>query len=61
MDVGNLTSSLPSWPEVDFAEFGEIEVRKLTRVPRLTGRFLARNWIAIPHVGKVAAGDQLFS
>ncbi len=50
MDLNSLIGSLPPLPEADFAEFGEVEVRKLTRVQRMTGQFLARNWIAIPHV-----------
>ena len=50
MDLTALLSSLAPWPEVDFTEFGEVEVRKLSRIQRLTGQFLGRNWLAIPHV-----------
>jgi pyruvate dehydrogenase E2 component (dihydrolipoamide acetyltransferase) len=50
VDLTALLSSLAPWPEVDFTEFGEVEVRKLSRVQRLTGQFLGRNWLAIPHV-----------
>lgn len=42
-------SRLP-WPQVDYAAFGEIEVRPLSRYQRIGGQFLARNWAVIPHV-----------
>jgi pyruvate dehydrogenase E2 component (dihydrolipoamide acetyltransferase) len=45
-----LLGSLPAWPEVDFTEFGEIDVKPLGRVQQLTAKFLGRNWVAIPHV-----------
>jgi len=48
--VSALLQDLPEWPEVDFAAFGEIEVRKLSRVQKFAGGFLSRNWVAIPHV-----------
>ncbi|MBW8850440.1 MAG: dihydrolipoyllysine-residue acetyltransferase [Xanthomonadales bacterium] len=38
------------WPKVDFAKFGEIEVRELSRIKKLSGANLARNWAMIPHV-----------
>src|SRR4051812_33326455 len=41
---------LAPWPQVDFASFGEVEVVPLTRIRRISGRALARNWLAIPHV-----------
>lgn len=50
MSLENLITSLPAWPVADFSEFGEVEVKKLTPVQKLTGKFLGRNWLAIPHV-----------
>ncbi len=41
---------LAPWPSVDFAKFGEIEVVPLTRINRLVGANLHRNWVQIPHV-----------
>lgn len=38
------------WPKVDFAKYGEIEVQPLTRIKKLSGANLARNWSMIPHV-----------
>jgi pyruvate dehydrogenase E2 component (dihydrolipoamide acetyltransferase) len=43
-------AGLPPWPEVDFASFGEIERVPLSRIKRLSGPNLARNWVMIPHV-----------
>ncbi len=41
---------LLSWPKVDFAKFGEIEVKPLSRIKKISGANLARNWAMIPHV-----------
>lgn len=49
-DVPTLLASLAPLPQVDFAEFGEVEIRKMSRIQQLTGAFLGRNWVAIPHV-----------
>jgi len=38
------------WPKVDFAKFGAIESRPLSRIQKLSGANLARNWAMIPHV-----------
>ena len=46
---GNGLSLLP-WPKVDFAKFGEIEVKPLSRIKKISGANLARNWAMIPHV-----------
>ncbi|TDN59227.1 2-oxo acid dehydrogenase subunit E2 [Paraburkholderia sp. BL10I2N1] len=43
-------ANLPPWPQIDFAEFGEVEVTPVSRIQKLTGAFLSRNWLAIPHV-----------
>jgi pyruvate dehydrogenase E2 component (dihydrolipoyllysine-residue acetyltransferase) len=41
---------LAPWPSVDFSRHGEIERVPLTRIQKLSGANLARNWIRIPHV-----------
>lgn len=41
---------LAPWPQVDFAAFGAVETKPLSRVQKLVGSFLARNWVMIPHV-----------
>lgn len=43
-------ANLPPMPEIDFACFGEIETRDLTRSQLYAGAFLGRNWAQIPHV-----------
>jgi pyruvate dehydrogenase E2 component (dihydrolipoamide acetyltransferase) len=43
-------ADLPPWPQIDFSEFGETEVKPLSRVQKLVGSFLSRNWVSIPHV-----------
>ena len=42
--------SLLPWPKVDFAKFGEIEEKPLSRIQKISGANLARNWAMIPHV-----------
>ena len=37
-------------PAVDFSKFGEIEVKALSRIKKLSGANLHRNWVAAPHV-----------
>jgi pyruvate dehydrogenase E2 component (dihydrolipoamide acetyltransferase) len=49
-DVPTLLAALAPLPEADFSEFGEIEVRPLSRIQQLTGAFLGRNWVTVPHV-----------
>ncbi len=41
---------LPPWPSVDFAKFGPVERVALTRIQKISGPVLARNWVMIPHV-----------
>jgi pyruvate dehydrogenase E2 component (dihydrolipoamide acetyltransferase) len=47
---GGLSFDLPEWPQVDFAKFGPVETKPLTRIRKLSGAFLHRNWVSIPHV-----------
>jgi pyruvate dehydrogenase E2 component (dihydrolipoamide acetyltransferase) len=44
------TAGLPDWPKVDFAAFGPVERRPLSRIERISGPALARNALVIPHV-----------
>ncbi|MBV9941779.1 MAG: dihydrolipoyllysine-residue acetyltransferase [Solirubrobacterales bacterium] len=41
---------LPAWPQVDFSKFGETERVQRSRIQRISGPVLARNWVMIPHV-----------
>ncbi|MFE8645414.1 dihydrolipoyllysine-residue acetyltransferase [Sphingomonas sp. NCPPB 2930] len=38
------------WPKVDFAKFGAVERKELSRIKKLSGANLHRNWVMIPHV-----------
>ncbi|MBB1473000.1 dihydrolipoyllysine-residue acetyltransferase [Luteimonas sp. MC1782] len=38
------------WPKVDFSKFGETEVQPLSKIRKISGANLARNWAMIPHV-----------
>ncbi len=38
------------WPKIDFAKFGAIEVQPLSRIKKISGANLARNWVMIPAV-----------
>ena len=48
--AGGLTLDLPPWPKLDFERFGPVERKPLSRIQRLSGPALARNWVMIPHV-----------
>ncbi len=47
--MGGGLNLLP-WPKIDFSKFGEIETRELSRIKKISGANLARNWAMIPHV-----------
>ena len=42
--------SVLDWPKVDFAKFGPTEVKPLSRIKKISGANLHRNWVMIPHV-----------
>jgi len=48
---------VPEMPEIDFSEFGEIETKPLTKINKLTGRNLHRNWVTVPHVTQFDEAD----
>jgi pyruvate dehydrogenase E2 component (dihydrolipoamide acetyltransferase) len=54
--VGGALNLLP-WPQVDFAKFGPIELKSLTRVRQISGANLHRNWVMIPHVTQFDEAD----
>jgi pyruvate dehydrogenase E2 component (dihydrolipoamide acetyltransferase) len=54
---GTLPFNLPAWPEVDFAKFGPVETKPLSRIQKLSGPYLHRNWISIPHVTQFDEAD----
>ncbi|MEO3877166.1 pyruvate dehydrogenase complex dihydrolipoyllysine-residue acetyltransferase [Rheinheimera fenheensis] len=48
---------LIAWPKVDFAKFGEVEAKPLSRIQKLSGANLHRNWVRIPHVTQFDEAD----
>ena len=53
---GALPGLLP-WPKVDFSKFGEIESLPLTKIQKVSGANLHRNWVMIPHVTEFDESD----
>ena len=49
--------SLIPWPQVDFSKFGPIRSEPLSRIKKLSGANLARNWAMIPHVTQFDEAD----
>jgi pyruvate dehydrogenase E2 component (dihydrolipoyllysine-residue acetyltransferase) len=47
---GGAALGLLPWPQIDFAKFGPIESKPLSRVKKISGANLHRNWVMIPHV-----------
>lgn len=48
---------LPRMPEVDFTQFGEVDMQPLSRIKKLSAGFLHRNWVVIPHVTQFDEAD----
>ncbi|MFO1273536.1 MAG: dihydrolipoyllysine-residue acetyltransferase [Rubrivivax sp.] len=46
---GGIPGLLP-WPQVDFTKFGPVERKDLSRIKKISGANLHRNWVMIPHV-----------
>jgi len=54
--MGAALNLLP-WPQVNFAKFGPVELRSLTRIKQISGANLHRNWVMIPHVTQFDEAD----
>jgi pyruvate dehydrogenase E2 component (dihydrolipoamide acetyltransferase) len=55
--IGGDGFKLLPWPKVDFSKFGAIETQALSRIKKLSGANLARNWVMIPHVTQFEDAD----
>jgi pyruvate dehydrogenase E2 component (dihydrolipoamide acetyltransferase) len=44
-------------PEIDFSQWGDVEIQKLSKINKLTGKFLHRNWVTVPHVTQFDQAD----
>ena len=53
----DVSGGLPPWPTIDFAQFGAIETVPLSRLKKISGANLARNWTMIPHVTQFDRAD----
>lgn len=47
---GGLGFDLPPQPKVNFSRYGDIEVQPLKKIQKVSGSYLHRNWVSIPHV-----------
>ena len=47
---GGLGFDLPPQPKVNFSRYGDIELRALSKIQKVSGSYLHRNWVSIPHV-----------
>lgn len=45
------------WPKVDFTKFGSVEAKPLSRIKKISGANLHRNWVMIPHVTQFDEAD----
>ena len=48
---------LAAWPTVDFEKFGPVERKPLSRIQKISGPALHRNWVTIPHVTQFDEAD----
>lgn len=54
---GGLPFDLPELPNIDFAKFGPVETRALSRIKKISGANLHRNWVSIPHITQFDEAD----
>jgi pyruvate dehydrogenase E2 component (dihydrolipoamide acetyltransferase) len=55
--TGGVGFALPPAPEIDFSKFGPVESLALTRIQKLSGPNLHRNWVSIPHITQFDDAD----
>jgi pyruvate dehydrogenase E2 component (dihydrolipoamide acetyltransferase) len=48
---------LPAWPVVDFSKFGPVETQVMSRIKKISGPALHRNWLQIPHITQQDEAD----
>ena len=53
----SLGLDLPTMPKVDFSKYGAIETLELSKIKKLSGSYLHRNWLNIPHVTQFDVAD----
>ncbi len=56
--IGSGTSlGVAPMPEIDFSKFGEVDTLPLSKINKLTGEFLHRSWVTVPHVTQFDEAD----
>jgi pyruvate dehydrogenase E2 component (dihydrolipoamide acetyltransferase) len=55
--AGTVGLQMAEMPEVDFSQWGEVETKPLSRIKKLSGANLHRNWVSIPHVTQFDEAD----
>lgn len=55
--AGGLVFDLPAPPKVNFSRYGEVELQPLSRIQKIAGAYLHRNWVSIPHVTQTDLAD----
>lgn len=55
--AGGTSLGVEPMPEIDFSQWGETETKKLSKINILTGKFMHRNWVNIPHVTQFDEAD----
>lgn len=50
-------SGIPAVPEMDFSKFGDVEIVKMSKIHKLTGANMTRNWLNVPHVTQFDDAD----
>jgi len=54
---GGASLGVEPMPEVDFSQWGDVETKKLSKINILTGKFMHRNWVNVPHVTQFDEAD----
>lgn len=54
---GGAALGVEPMPQIDFSQWGEIETLPLSKINKLTGKFLHRNWVTVPHVTQFDEAD----
>jgi len=55
--AGGSSLGIKPMPEIDFSQFGETENQALSKINKLTGEFLHRSWVTVPHVTQFDEAD----
>lgn len=54
---GGAGFNFPELPKIDFSKFGEVETKPLSRIKKISGQNLHRNWVGIPHITQFDEAD----